>query len=77
MRGLKFKTKLIRKPCMQSKLQAKIAKNQYESQDLINKEVAYQNRPIFVLTYVRLDTLKNLALITIKNVGKAPCPKLF
>lgn len=53
-------------------LQAKIAKSQYESQVIINKEVAYQNRPIFILTYVRLDTLKNLALITIKNVGKRP-----
>lgn len=68
----KIQNKINQKTLQAIELQAKIAKNQYESQDLINKEVAYQNRPIFVLAYVRLDTLKNLALITIKNVGKRP-----
>jgi hypothetical protein len=53
-------------------LQAKIAKSQYESQEATNKEVTYQNRPIFILSNVKLDTLKNLALFTIKNVGKRP-----
>lgn len=53
-------------------LQAKIAKSQYESQKEINKEVEYQNRPIFILGNVRFDTIKNSALITIRNVGKRP-----
>lgn len=53
-------------------LQAKIAKSQYESQNLMNKDIVYQNRPIFSLVSVKLDTISNLALINIKNVGKRP-----
>lgn len=58
-------------------LQAKIAKSQFESQYLMNKDIVYQNRPIFSLISVKLDSVKSLVSITIKNVGKRPAKILL
>lgn len=53
-------------------LQAKIAKSQYESQELMKKDIVYQNRPIFLLDSVKFDAKSNRALIYVQNVGKRP-----
>lgn len=53
-------------------LQARVAKRQFESQSSLNKEVEFQNRPIFVLLSTSFDTLINTASFTIQNVGKRP-----
>lgn len=51
-------------------LQAKIAQKQYEAQLNAAKEQAYLDRPIFVLSAVKYDSVKNLGCFTIKNIGK-------
>ena len=52
--------------------QAKIAKQQFEFQSIINKQQIYKNRPVFILTSTSYDSTKNRAYFIIRNVGNTP-----
>jgi hypothetical protein len=54
------------------RIQATIAKKQFDYQTVLNKQQLYINRPIFMLIKVEYDTVKKVALFHVKNLGKTP-----
>jgi hypothetical protein len=52
------------------KLQAQVAKKQYDFQSQINLEQRSNDRPIFMLHSVSYDSIRNLVTFEIRNAGK-------